>query len=216
MPKWLAKLFPVLPSEYVPVGVLLTHYFLVSAAVIAGKAARDAFFLTRYDKSLLPLMYLANAVCVALVMAVFSRFGKRLRPGTSAAVAAGFFSITLILIELRLEGWMIAVLYVWMEVIGTVVIVQSWLLTGNAFDPRQAKRLFGVIAAGGSAAAWAGGVSIAWIAGNFGSSSLITVVAIALAISVGTAWYGGRFQAPRPRSHSQDRTAGGETRKLGT
>ena len=202
MPKSLAKLFPVLPGEYLSVGVLFAHYFLVSAAVIAGKAARDAFFLTRYDKSLLPLMYLINAVCIALVMAGFSRFSRRFSPGTGAAVAAGFFAITLVLIELRLDGWMVAVLYVWMEVIGSVVIVQSWLLTGNAFDPRQAKRLFGVIAAGGSIAAWAGGMSIAWIAGNFGTTSLITAVAIALAASVGTAWYGGRFQALRPRSRA--------------
>jgi ATP/ADP translocase len=214
MPKSLARLFPILPGEYVSVGVLFAHYFLVSAAVIAGKAARDAFFLTRYDKSLLPLMYLANAVCIALVMSGFSRFGKRLSPGTGAAVTAGFFSVTLVLIELRLDGWMVAVLYVWMEVIGTVVIVQSWLLTGNAFDPRQAKRLFGVIAAGGSIAAWVGGVSIAWMAANFGSSSLITAVAIALAASTVTAWYGGRFQALRPRSHARRSTADGKRRKL--
>ena len=38
-------------------------------------------------------------------------------------------------------------------------IPQAWILTGNAFDPRQAKRLFGVIAAGGSIAAWAWGLS---------------------------------------------------------
>src|SRR3982751_2040522 len=100
MPKWLAKLFPILPTEYYPVGVLFTHYFLVSAAVIAGKAARDAFFLTRYDKSLLPLMYLINAVCIALVMAGFSRFSKRFSPGAGAAITAGFFAITLVLIEL--------------------------------------------------------------------------------------------------------------------
>ena len=111
MRKSLAKLFPVLPGEYVAVGVLFTHYFLVSAAVIAGKAARDAFFLTRYDKSLLPLMYLINAICIALVMAGFSRFSKWFRPGTGAAIAAGFFAITLFLIELRLDGWMVGVLY---------------------------------------------------------------------------------------------------------
>ena len=200
MQTWLARLFPVLPAERLAVSVLFTHYLLVSAAVIAGKSARDAFFLTKYDKSILPLMYLANAVCVALAMAMFSRLSKRFSTGVGAAVTGAFFAVTLLLIELNLDGWMVGVLYVWMEVIGTVVILQSWLLTGEAFDPRQAKRLFGVIAAGGSIAAWVGGVSIAWIAGRYGSASLISVVASALAVSVGTAWYAARFRAPRPKS----------------
>src|SRR5687767_7478848 len=111
---WLSRIFPVFPGERQVVGVLFAHYFLVSAAVIAGKSARDAFFLTQYDKSVLPLMYLANALCVALAMAVFSRLGKRVGLGASSVITAGFFSVTLLLIELNLEGWMIGVLYVWM------------------------------------------------------------------------------------------------------
>jgi AAA family ATP:ADP antiporter len=198
----LARLVPIHRGERLAVGVLFTHYFLVSAAVIAGKAARDAFFLSRYDKSILPLMYLLNAIVVTLAMVAFSRVIKRFSPAAGAALTLGFFSVTLLLIELKLDGFMIGVLYVWMEVIGAVVILHAWLLTGDAFDPRQAKRLFGVIAAGGSIAAWAGGMGIAWAVARFGSSSLITVVAVALGLAMCTAAYGSRFRAPRPRSRS--------------
>ena len=59
---WLARMFPVDEGERLPVIVLFSHLFLVSAAVIGGKAARDAFFLSQYGKSILPLMYLLNAV----------------------------------------------------------------------------------------------------------------------------------------------------------
>jgi ATP/ADP translocase len=210
----LARILPVQSGERLSVGILFTHYFLVSAAVIAGKAARDAFFLSRYDKSLLPLMYLANAIAVALAMVAFSRVNRRFSPRAGAALTLGFFCLTLLLIELNLDGWMVGVLYVWMEVIGAVVVLQSWLLTGNAFDPRQGKRLFGVIAAGGSIAAWAGGVSIAWIAGRFGSSSLITLVAVALGVSMCTGWYGAGFQAPRRKSRVAPAVEGRRRRKL--
>src|SRR5947208_7730038 len=84
---------------------------------------------------------------VTLAMIACSRVMKRLKHGAGAALILGFFSLTLLLIALKLDGLMVAVLYVWMEVIGAVVVLQSWLMTGNAFDPRQAKRLFGVIAA---------------------------------------------------------------------
>src|SRR3954468_6927316 len=173
-------MFPVHGGERLPVVVLFVHLLLVSAAVIGGKAARDAFFLSRYGKSILPLMYLLNAVSVAVAMAAFSRVINRLRPATGSVVTLGFFVVTLLLLELRLDGWMIGVLYVWMEVIGAVVILHAWLLTGNAFDPRQAKRLFGVVAAGGSLGAWGGGLSTAWVAGHLGSASLISLVAFCL------------------------------------
>ncbi len=196
---WFARMFPVEEGERLPVIVLFSHLFLVSAAVIGGKAARDAFFLSQYGKSILPLMYLLNAVAVALVMAAFSRVIKRFSAAVGSVATLGFFVVTLLLLELKLDGWMVGVLYVWMEVIGAVVILHAWLLTGNAFDPRQAKRLFGVVAAGGSLGAWGGGLCTAWVAGKFGSASLITLVAFALAVSIGTAWYASRFQAPRPR-----------------
>jgi ATP/ADP translocase len=195
----LARRLRIQEGEVWPVAVLFLHYFLVSAAVIAGKAARDAFFLSKYDKSILPLMYLANAAAVSLAMVAFSHLSRRLSARASAALCLGFFSGSLFLLEFHLEGWAVPVLYVWMEVIGAVVILQSWMLTGNAFDPRQAKRLFGIIAAGGSIAAWAGGATVSLVASRYGSSFLISVVAVALALSAVTGSYASVFQAPRPK-----------------
>ena len=202
--RWLTQKLRIEPAEARPVAILFAHYFLVSAAVIAGKSARDAFFLSRYDKSVLPLMYLANAAGVTFAMWVLSKLSARFSTRANVTGALVCFSISLLLLQLHMEGWAIPVLYVWMEIIGSVILLQAWMITGNAFDPRQAKRLFGVIAAGGSIAAWAGGAAISWLAAHYGSSSLITVVAGALAVGAVTSYFASSFQAARPR---QRRTA---------
>ena len=73
----LARAVPVQEGERAVVGILFVHYFLVAAAVIAGKSARDALFLSHYSKSVLPLMYLANAVVITAAMSLLSRISRR-------------------------------------------------------------------------------------------------------------------------------------------
>ncbi len=57
-------------GERAATAVLLLHYFLVSAAVIAGKSARDVLFRSHSEKSVFPLMSLANAVVITAAMAL--------------------------------------------------------------------------------------------------------------------------------------------------
>src|SRR5947208_7538122 len=77
------------------VAILFLHYFLVSAAVIAGKAARDALFLSHYGKSALPLMYVANAIVIAAAVAVFSRLARRSTPRAISTASLAVFAASL-------------------------------------------------------------------------------------------------------------------------
>jgi hypothetical protein len=184
-------------GEGAAVGVLFLHYFLVSAAVIAGKAARDAYFLTYFTKSVLPLMYLADAVVITAAMAALARFSKKASTGVVTTATLIVFSASLFLVGVGMTRWMVVVFYIWMEVIGSVVILHAWLLVGNAFDPQQAKRLFGLIAAGGSIAAWAGGSGVAFLASHYGSATLVFTVAATLGVAAITARMSARHVAPR-------------------
>src|SRR4051794_36794158 len=153
MLRLLRRVIPIHKGEGPAVAILFLHYFLVSAAVIAGKAARDALFLSHFNKSILPLMYVANAIVIAATMALLSRISKLSGTREVATGSLVLFAGSLLAVRFRLNGVVIAALYVWVEVIGAVVLMQAWIMVGNAFNPRQAKRLFGVIAAGGAIAA---------------------------------------------------------------
>ena len=104
------------------------HNVAAIAVTIAGKSVRDGYFLSRFDKSALPLMMCAIAVAVAIAVPLYKKVGSKvpskvLLPGTALA-----FALSLSLIHLKLEGWTIPVLYVWMEVITVITVLQFWLL----------------------------------------------------------------------------------------
>ena len=199
--------------EIPKVATLFGYYFAVVAVTIAGKSASDAYFLSRYSKSLLPLMFVAVAVAVAVFVNFYTRLSKRLTPGRLLTVTNLLFAASLLLIRLRLEGWAIPFLYVWMNIIIVIMGLQFWMLAADLFDPRQAKRLFGLIAAGGSLAAIAVGSTLKPLVKAFGSESLMLHVAGFIAVAWVLSQVATRFErapgilpASRRRTVRQPRT----------
>lgn len=170
------KLLGVLPEERRKVSLLLIHYVWVVAVTIAGKSVRDAYFLSRYDKSVLPLMAVAAAIVIAIAIAFFTRVERRYRSNVLVPLGCFVFAASLAALHFRLEGWTIPVLYVWMEVINVISVLQFWLLAAELLDPRQAKRLFPIIGGGGSLAAILIGPQLKPFSKAYGSDTLLWLV----------------------------------------
>ena len=161
------------PDERGPVLLLFLQFFSVVAISITGGSARDAFFLNLFDRSYLPLMFVAIALTMVVVITLY----KRLIDGRDSinviTISGLIFAITIYLIQLNLKGWFIPILFIWMEVIVSLSILQFWMLAGEIFDPRQAKRIFSIIGAGGSMAGILAGYSLKPFVQIFGSDKLL-------------------------------------------
>ena len=161
------------PDERGPVLLLFLQFFSVVAISITGGSARDAFFLNLFDRSYLPLMFVAIALTMVVVITLY----KRLIDGRDSinviTISGLIFAITIYLIQLNLKGWLIPILFIWMEVIVSLSILQFWMLAGEIFDPRQAKRIFSIIGAGGSMAGILAGYSLKPFVQIFGSDKLL-------------------------------------------
>ena len=85
------------------------------------------------------------------------------------------------------EKWLIPILFVFMEVIVSLSILQFWMLAGEVFDARQAKRLFSIVGAGGSVAGILAGYSLKPFVKTFGSEKLLylTIFFIGLYVIMG-------------------------------
>ena len=107
----------------------------------------------------------------------------------------------MLLVSLHVAGWAIPFLYVWIEIVVATTTLQLWMLASDTFDPRQAKRLFGIIGGGGSLAAALVGTGLKPFVHAFGANTLLFLVAVA----IGLYWMLGRIalgnvapQLPRP------------------
>ena len=161
------------PEERKPTILAFLMFFSIVAATITGSSARDTFFLTDYDRTLLPLMFAIIAVVIVATITLYNRIASGKDLGHIITITSVIFIVTLAGIQLNLKGIMIPVLYVWVEVIISISVLQFWLLAGEIFNARQAKRLFSIIGAGGSIAGIGAGYGIKPFVTNFGAGNLL-------------------------------------------
>src|SRR4029077_17394747 len=69
--------------------------------------------------------------------------------------------------------WLYYLLYMWVSVFGLLAASQCWLLANYIFNAREAKRLFGVIGAGGVLGGIIGGLFTSYGAHRFGTENLL-------------------------------------------
>jgi AAA family ATP:ADP antiporter len=76
------------------------------------------------------------------------------------------------------------VFFVWISVFNLFAVSVFWSFMADLFTPEQGKRLFGFIAAGGSAGALLGPILTVWLAGRLGPVNLLILAAILLEAAV--------------------------------
>jgi len=177
-------LIQIKPHEKKPALLLLLMFFAVVSASITGAAVRDAVFLIQFDKSYLPLMFVAVAITVAFIIPLYKKWTNEKDIVSVITLSGLLFSLSLFFLHQTLEGYFIPILYVWIEIITILSILQFWMLAGEIFNPRQAKRLFTLIGAGGSFAGIGSGYGIKPFIGIFGSENLLFLTIIFLGCMV--------------------------------
>lgn len=167
------KLFNIRKGEGKPVAILFSFFFLIVAVSIAGKTARDTIFLNQYDKTYLPLMFVAIAVVVSIIIPIYTRLTKNAGKLTTVLVVNLLSSGVILFFYFSMHDIMIPVFYVIMEIIVILTGLQLWGLAGSVFNPMQAKRVFPLLSAGGSLAAIIVGFGISPVVARFGSKTLL-------------------------------------------
>ena len=155
---------------------------------LVAKTARDAYFLSRFEKSLLPLMFLAIAIVIAPILTYYTSLSKKLPPKTLFMITCSIFGASFIFLQTIMTGNVIPVAYIWIEVAVGISIIQFWTYAGESFEPQQAKRLFGIIGGGGSFAVMLIGMNLKPFVNAFGTDELLFLSAtfLGLAFTFGT------------------------------
>jgi AAA family ATP:ADP antiporter len=116
---------------------------------------------------------------------LYSRLVARVPRARAVPLVYRFFLVTLlafwVLLRLGVAPAAVArALFVWVSVYGLFVVSVFWSLLVDLFTTDQAKRLFGFVAAGGSAGAIAGPVTVELVVGVVGVPNLVLLSALLL------------------------------------
>ena len=148
--------------------LLFAGFFFVVTFQYTTKSVRQSAFIENLGAEKLPWVYLAVALCSYPVLRLYAGLAdrishRRLIPTTTLAIAATMIAFWWLF---QYEWWWLPfLLYVWIGITYALNYSQFWSFSAQVLDPRQAKRLFGFIGAGGLLGGVAGG-QVARLASN--------------------------------------------------
>lgn len=166
------------------VGLML----FTSAGGSIGGNGIEALFFSRFGVQFLPYMYVAlGTVTFITSLAITALLGRVARerlyivlPLVLGLILVGEWA----LVALKLN-WFYPVMWLGMNVMGSLQGLLTWGLAGAACDTRQAKRLFPLFGAGGILGAVIGGLGTRPLVNLLRAENLLLVWAVALFIAFG-------------------------------
>ncbi len=168
----------VRPDEVRPVSLSFLGAFLVIAFLILSRSLRDSVYITVFPVESLPYVVAAVALLSVPTVGLFARQLSRHEPrrvlaGTVVIMAAGL--AVLWPFATRLPAAVVA-FYLWTDLGALLLTSGFWIVTAEYFPVRGAKRLYGLIGAGGTAGAMVMGNSISWLLGRLSIASLVPLL----------------------------------------
>jgi AAA family ATP:ADP antiporter len=202
----LRSLVTVERGEWRALGWSFLYFFCLLAGYYVLRPVRDTMAV-QSGMGQLPWLFTATFVVMLVAVPVFGWLSARLPRARLLPVVYLAF-IAMLLGFYALVGtragltWVAPAFFVWVSVFNLFVVSVFWSFMVDLFSEEQGKRLFGPIAAGGTAGALAGPTLTATLVEPLGTHNLLLVSACFLGIAVCciarlNVWSRGRNTAAR-------------------
>ena len=193
--------------------VATTAAFLVIAAFVAGKAARDATFLGHFAIEWLPAVAgVTAAVSLPIVIIagrLMTRFGPhRMMPWVNVTSAV-LLGVEWLMLP-HVPGVIAVAVYLHLGALGAVLVSGFWSVINEQFDVQTAKRHLGRIGVGATLGGIAGGVIAERTAVHLEPGAILLVLAglqLACALFLRVGGHPARAPGSEPEQRSPPRSA---------
>lgn len=178
-PNALQLLVSVRPDERMQLALSALYFFLVMASYFILRPIRDQMGVAGGVGNL-PWLFSATLVAMLLVSPLFSALVSRMPRRRFVAWSyrclmlclLGFYAATFALTEAS-QVWVGRAFFVWVSVFNLFAVSVFWAVMADVFKSEASRRLYGVIAAGGSLGALVGGVATASLVELIGAPALL-------------------------------------------
>lgn len=185
----MSRLKPVLmPSEFPALAWSFTYFFCLLCAYYVLRPVREEMGIQGGVKNL-PYLFTATFVSMIVVVPLFGWASARWPRAKLLPIVYGFFMAHILgfyfLFKLGVNPAQTAQLFfVWLSVFNVFVVSVFWSFMSDIFRNDQAKRLYGVIAAGGSLGAITGPTLTAMLVAHIGIANLLLVSCLFLSLAL--------------------------------
>lgn len=178
------------PGEGLVVLWSSAYYFLVLCAYYVIRPIRDDMGAASGAENL-AWLFTGTLVGMLLLHPLYAALVSSLPRNKFIALANRFFILNLVLfyIAFRMVDpsqsvWVGRVFFIWTSVFNLFVVSVFWSLIADVFQPGQGKRLFGIVAVGGTIGAMLGSTITTTLVGALGALNLMLVSAAILELAV--------------------------------
>jgi hypothetical protein len=179
---------------------------LVIAGQTAGKAARDALFLSQFSVTKLPALLVASAVLSVIAALATARMLTRRSPASVVPAANGASAVLLLgewLLYRHFPGPAAVAVYIHQAVLGGIIVSGFYSVVSERFDPRSARRALGTIGAGSTLGGILGALLAERTAALVGPAAILpALAALQLVAAAGVARLARGSGAPPRQSES--------------
>ena len=184
----LAPIIDVRPQETAALLSGFAYFFCLLCGYYLLRPLRDAMGLVG-GAGQLPWLFTATFLAMLALVPAFGAIATRWPPRTFVPVVYRFFALNILAFGALFgagvqEVAVSRVFFVWISVFNLFVVSVFWSVMADHFSNEQGKRLFGFIAAGGTAGAILGPALAAALAVRFGVASLTLIAALLLELAV--------------------------------
>jgi ATP:ADP antiporter, AAA family len=194
MTAFLQRFLNIRREEVGPILAAALYFFCILTALMVLRPAREALGMQR-GLDAVRWLFMLTLVATLFVNPVFGFLVSRFRRMTFIATMYLFFVANLGvfygLLVLAPEAVGVTsgqVFYVWMSVFNLFVTAIFWALMADRFRFEQSKRLFGLIAVGGTTGAIFGSWLATVLAEPIGTPNLLVIAMFFLTVAIAAAW----------------------------
>jgi len=186
--RWLARIVNVRPGEARALLWSFAYFFCLLAGYYVLRPLRDEMGIAGGVRNL-PWLFTATFFVMLAVVPVFGALVAKLPRRRFIPLVYHFFVLNIaifwLLLALDIGTVHVArVFFVWISVFNLFAVSVFWSFIADLFASEQGKRLFGFIAAGGSAGALLGPAVTVGLAVPLGHVNLLIIAALLLEVAV--------------------------------
>jgi ATP:ADP antiporter, AAA family len=177
---------PVKAGEGRTVLLMALNVFLLLTAYYVLKVLREPLILVGGGAELKSYASAGQALLLLLVVPVYGQLASRVSRTTLLTVVLAFFIVCLVAFYVlaRAQVGIGLVFYVWLGMFSVMVIATFWSFANDIYTPEQGKRLFALVAFGGSLGSIAGAFLPDRLSSLVGTYELFLVAAGILALAI--------------------------------